>query len=88
MANTARVIVSIKKDILDPAGEALKKSLHRQGLDVALVRIGKVIDVTLNDRHPISDQMAKITAAASEIFSNPIMEDVHISLIDGTDHDR
>ena len=88
MANIARVIVSIKKDILDPAGEALKKTLHRQGIDVPLVRIGKIIDVTLNDRQNVDDQVAHIRTAASEIFANPIMEDVHISFIDELDHDR
>ncbi|MCA9508339.1 MAG: phosphoribosylformylglycinamidine synthase subunit PurS [Myxococcales bacterium] len=88
MVSTVRVVVNIKKDILDPAGEALKKSLQRQGIETPLVRIGKVIDVTLNDRQEISEQINKIKTAASEILSNPIMEDAQLSFIDENDHEQ
>jgi phosphoribosylformylglycinamidine synthase PurS subunit len=89
MTSTARIIVTVKKDILDPAGEALRKALLRQCLiDATEVRVGKVIEVSLNDRHNIADQMAKITEAARHIFANPIMEDFSIEIIGGADGER
>ncbi len=88
MTITARIVVTVKKDILDPAGEALRKSLLRQGIiDAPEVRIGKVIDVHLNDRQNVADQMARIAEAAREIFANPIMEEVSIEMIGGSDYD-
>lgn len=88
MASTARIIVTIKKDILDPAGEALKKSLLRQGMgDVQDVRIGKVIDITLNHQRTIEEQMSMIKKAASTMLRNPIMEEVSVEL-HGADHDE
>ncbi len=89
MASTARIIVTIKKDILDPAGEALKKSLQRQGMrDIEEVRIGKVIDISLNDHQHLDEQLAMIKKAASSMLRNPIMEDVNVEVYGDNNGER
>ena len=87
MTNLARVIVTIKKDILDPQGEALKKSLVRQGIDTRDVRVGKVIDISLSERHDDSEYQQKIVAIAKEMLANPIMEEVNVQFLSERAHD-
>lgn len=78
----ARVVVTVKKDVLDPAGVAVKNALLRQGIkNLAEVRIGKVIDITLSDYASI-DERHLIEEAARTVLSNPIMEDVYVEISD------
>ncbi len=78
----ARVVVTIKQEVLDPAGVAVKNALLRQGItELSEVRIGKVIDIVLNDRAAPADR-ERLVAIAREILSNPIMEDVSVELSD------
>lgn len=84
----ARVVVTIRKDVLDPAGVAVKNALHRAGLSgIGEVRIGKVIDLELND-HILSVDRERIDEIAKTILSNPIMEDVSIHMLDEMRHDQ
>ncbi|TDT62326.1 phosphoribosylformylglycinamidine synthase subunit PurS [Fonticella tunisiensis] len=45
----AYIDVTLKKSILDPQGTAVKEGLSKLGFEVETVRIGKHIEVTLND---------------------------------------
>jgi phosphoribosylformylglycinamidine synthase PurS subunit len=77
-----RVVITIKDDILDPAGVAVKKALLRQGfLDLSEVRIGKVVDLTFS-RKETDDRLLKVKQAAESLLSNPIMENFTIEVID------
>jgi phosphoribosylformylglycinamidine synthase len=84
----ARVVVTVKKDVLDPAGVAVKNALLRQGIaNLAEVRIGKVIDIVFRESASLEDR-ALIENCAQAILSNPIMEDVSIELLDEKCHDK
>ena len=88
MAFTTRVTITVKKDILDPAGEAVKKMLRQQNiLSVTDVRIGKVVDISLDPAQELTAQLAKLHEMARKILSNPIMEDVTIELLDEPKND-
>ncbi len=46
----ARILIKLKQDILDSAGEAIQNSLSSIGFqDISNVRVGKVIDVDFAD---------------------------------------
>ena len=81
MTDIARVIVTIKKDILDPQGEALKKSLSREGVEAKDVRIGKVIDISLPERFTDASSQQQIIELAREMLANPIMEEVSVQFL-------
>lgn len=73
----ARVVVDVmlKPEILDPQGRAVRGALDRLGLsDVQDVRQGKQFVIGLDGE--IDDaRLAKLHALASELLSNPVIED-------------
>lgn len=83
----ARVIVDVmlKPEILDPQGRAVQGALGRLGLSgVADVRQGKqfVIDI---DGELDDERRAKLEGLASELLSNPVIEDYRMTIVDNTD---
>ena len=79
----ARVIVDVmlKPEILDPQGRAVQGALGRLGLSgVTDVRQGKqfVIDV---DGQLDDVRRAKLEQLASELLSNPVIEDYRMTVV-------
>jgi phosphoribosylformylglycinamidine synthase subunit PurS len=82
MSKNTRVFVTIKPDVLDPAGSAVHKVLNRQGIfGVKEVRIGKVIDITFNQELAGADG-AVMFEQLKGILCNPIIEDCQIESVD------
>lgn len=75
----AVVNVMIKKSILDPQGRAVEKTLKRLGhKNLENLRVGKHIELNLSgERAEVEKQLADI---ASNVLSNPVMEDVSFTL--------
>jgi len=74
-----RVTVTVRprEGILDPQGEALRRSLTRLGYDVTDVRAGKVFDLELEasdeaDARRIADEISE------RVLSNPLIEDYQV----------
>ena len=68
------VTVRPREGILDPQGEALRRSLAGLGYDVTDVRAGKVFDLELDaadeaDARRIADEISE------RVLSNPLIED-------------
>jgi len=79
----ARVIVDVmlKPEILDPQGRAVQGALGRLGLSgVADVRQGKQFVIEL-DGELDEDRRAKLEQLASELLSNPVIEDYRMSVV-------
>lgn len=75
----ARVTVRLKAAILDPQGRAVQATLHRLGhQDVDELRVGKVVEFTLAGGP--DDAEAEVRRIATDVLSNPVMEDVEIEL--------
>ncbi len=78
----ARVIVDVmlKPEILDPQGRAVQGALGRLGLSgVADVRQGKQFVIELVGE--LDDaRRAKLEQLASELLSNPVIEDYRMSV--------
>jgi phosphoribosylformylglycinamidine synthase PurS subunit len=85
MNSKIRVIVTIKSDVLDPAGEALKKALVRNDIaEIQDVRIGKTVDIQLNNGIDSNQVKKKIEKICEEYLANPVMENFEIQyLADG-----
>lgn len=70
----ARVTVTLKREVLDPQGEAIRRGFDALGLKgVREVRVGKVIEVELDDGEPDAPRLLR--EAADKLLANPVMED-------------
>jgi phosphoribosylformylglycinamidine synthase len=77
----ARVLVTLRPEILDAQGQTIKTSLAALGFsDVKNVRVGKVIEIEM--AHPISSQtLQSIEKMSNELLANPIMEDFKVEAL-------
>lgn len=76
----ATIIVTPKKSVLDPQGEAVKNAIHQQGMDcVTHARIGKIIELEISGSD-VALTRQKLEKIAQEVLSNPVIEDFRIEL--------
>jgi phosphoribosylformylglycinamidine synthase PurS subunit len=78
----ATVIVTLKPEVLDPQGDAVKRALGKLGFEgVKGVRVGKIIEIEIDDvqaRAP--DLAARLRTMADEMLANPVIEDYELKL--------
>ncbi len=71
----ARVIVSLKKTVLDPQGQAVRNALvglgHRKIQDV---RQGKIFEIEMEPGEDLEE-------IAREVLTNPVIEDYRIEYL-------
>jgi phosphoribosylformylglycinamidine synthase PurS subunit len=72
------VDVMLKREILDPQGQAVERALPSLGLDgVSDVRIGKHVELTVRDGD--GEQAARQVAEA--LLANPVIEEFSVRLL-------
>ena len=77
----ATVLVRPKPGILDPQGEAVQSSLRHLGFAVEEARIGRVVDLELEDRSP-DEARAELERMCEQLLANPLIESYEISVAD------
>lgn len=77
----ATVLVRPKQGILDPQGDAVRRSLRKLGFDVSAARVGRVIDLEL-DADGADDARARIERMCAELLANPLIESFEIRIED------
>jgi len=76
----AKVLVTLRKSILDPQGKAVRGSLQSLGLrEIQDVRIGRFIEVRI-DSAAREDAERVIDEACRKLLANPVMEDYTYTL--------
>jgi phosphoribosylformylglycinamidine synthase len=81
MSRKARVYVTLKRGVLDPQGSAVARSLHALGYDeVGDVRLGKFIEVTLEEGRPEAEARARLEEMCRKLLANTVIEDFRIEL--------
>ena len=75
----ATVLVRPKQGILDPQGQAVEDSLRHLGFAVADARVGRVIDLELDDRDAKTAR-AELERACEQLLANPLIESYEIAL--------
>ena len=74
----ARVYVTLKPGVHDPAGKAVAHGLHALGYpEIHEVRIGKFFEVELDDG---PDAMERLRRAADQLLANPVIENYRVEL--------
>ncbi len=74
----ARVHVTLKAGVLDPQGEAVRHALGTLGFDdVSGVRIGKVIELDLDDGDTATAE-ARVKQMCEKLLANTVIENYRI----------
>jgi phosphoribosylformylglycinamidine synthase subunit PurS len=75
----ATILVRPKPGILDPQGEAVQSSLRQLGFRVDDARVGRVIDLELDDGDAAAAR-AELERACEQLLANPLIESYEIAL--------
>jgi len=72
----AKVLVYLKKGILDPQGKAVRHILGNMGFkEVQEVRVGKYITLRFDDRLDGAEVRRKTEEICQKLLANPVIED-------------
>ena len=79
---SARVLVSLRPSVLDPAGEATRAAASRLGVDgISKLRIGKAVEVELEAPDAQSARQ-QLELLSDRLLANPGIEDWTLELKD------
>jgi phosphoribosylformylglycinamidine synthase subunit PurS len=78
----ARVLVSLRPSVLDPAGEATRAAAARLGVNgVQRLRIGKAVDVEL-EADGLEAARAQLELLSDRLLANPVIENWTLELLE------
>jgi phosphoribosylformylglycinamidine synthase PurS subunit len=75
----ATVLIRPKPGILDPQGEAVQNSLRRLGFEVGETRVGRVVDLELENGEP-ERARADLERMCEQLLANPLIESYEITV--------
>lgn len=76
----SKVVVTLRKSILDPQGKAVEQGIHSLGYQaVGSVRMGKYVEFDL-DVETKSEAEQIVREISTKLLSNPVMEDYTFTL--------
>lgn len=79
----ANIYVTLKKEVLDPQGEAVSRSLQVLGYQgVQEVRIGKLIQIILDSDDPEAASR-QLEEMSDKLLANPVIEDFRVEIVAG-----
>ncbi len=71
---SARIYVTLRPSVLDPAGVAVESGLHQLGFEtVRRVRIGKYIELSLKAASE-AEARAQLDQMCDRLLANPVIE--------------
>ncbi|MGE5416161.1 MAG: phosphoribosylformylglycinamidine synthase subunit PurS [Acidobacteriota bacterium] len=77
-----KVYVTLKKEVLDPQGDAVRKGLSSMGYkEVQDVRVGKYIEVKI-DASQMEEARKRLDEMCSRLLANPIIEEYSVELVE------
>jgi len=75
----ARILITLKKEVLDPQGKAIESSIAKMGFGgVTHVRVGKVFDLEIEGTK--DKALENLSSLSKKLLSNPVIEDVQIEI--------
>ena len=77
----AKVVVTLKKSVLDPQGVAVKHALASMGYgSVGDVRLGKYMEVRLNGSDPQKAEK-ELKEMCEKLLANPVIEEYKYEIL-------
>lgn len=78
----AIVHVALKNGVLDPQGKAVADTLARMGYnEVEAARIGKVIELDLEDGLPQDKANARVKEMCEKLLANTVIESYRVEFV-------
>jgi phosphoribosylformylglycinamidine synthase len=76
----ARVFITLKPGVLDPAGKAVERSLHTLGFpEAGGVRIGKFVELEV-DAKDAAQAKARVEQMCSKLLANLVVESFKVEI--------
>ena len=76
----AKVEVSLRSSVLDPAGEATKSAANKLGITgLKKLRIGKSIDIEI-EASDVQEATTQLELLSDRLLANPVIEDWNLEL--------
>ncbi len=76
----ARIYVTLKREVLDPQGDAVRRALSSLGFEgVKDVRVGKLIEIELAGETDGARE-AELKAMCEKLLANPVIEDFQLDV--------
>jgi phosphoribosylformylglycinamidine synthase len=80
---SARVLVSLRPSVLDPAGEATRAAAGRLGVEgVAKLRIGKAVELEI-EAPDLDTARERLSLLSDRLLANPVIENWTLELATG-----
>ncbi len=77
----ARVFVTLKSGVLDPAGKAVESGLHTLGFHEAHeVRLGKFVELSI-DAPDAGQARARVEEMAKQLLANTVVENYRVEIL-------
>ena len=77
----ARVVVTLKKSVLDPQGQAVSRALGTLGFsEVKDVRLGKIIELELDAKDP-GEARKRVEQMCEKLLANTVIEEYRVEEI-------
>ena len=77
---SARVLVSLRPSVLDPAGEATRAAAGRLGVEgVAKLRIGKAVELEI-EAPDLATARERLSLLSDRLLANPVIENWTLEL--------
>ena len=77
----ARVVVTLKRSVLDPQGQAVGRALASLGFaEVQGVRLGKIIELDLDSTDPAAARQ-RLEAMCEKLLANTVIEEYRIESV-------
>ena len=77
----ARVLVSLKKTVLDPQGQTVRSALTGLGFQsVSEVRQGKFFDIALTPGISTEQAHREVDTLARDVLTNPVIEEYQVEI--------
>ncbi len=78
----ANIYVTLKREVLDPQGDAVRRSLRSLGFEeVKSARVGKLIELELHGDDRKSAE-SHIRSMCEKLLANPVIEDFRYEIVD------
>ncbi|MCA9528806.1 MAG: phosphoribosylformylglycinamidine synthase subunit PurS [Myxococcales bacterium] len=76
----AKIYVTLKTEVLDPQGDAVRRSLASLGFErVKAARVGKLIELKLDETDRTEAERA-VRRMCEQLLANPVIEDFRFEL--------
>ena len=77
----ARVEVTLRREVLDPQGEAVRRALGTLGFEAKGVRVGKLIEIELGATDRAKAE-TELRAMCEKLLANPVIEDFRFEVVE------